>query len=152
MNTPARKKAKAPEQKKSEANRVETISPSQQIQRRNKTRRTYRNRKGERSHKTQKAIEYINDVFPSYQEYQTQHTGKTERHLNNYPPAFNPNIGVKVRDKNVLNAPTHIQKKNINGKEHTLNKNIATITTNNECWDVLASPFSHLFPSISRIS
>lgn len=61
--------------------------------------------------KTQQAIEYINDVFPSYQEYQTQHTGKTERHLNNYPPAFNPNIGVKVRDKNVLNAPTHIQKK-----------------------------------------
>ena len=125
---------------------METISPSQQIQRRNKTRRTYRNRKGERSHKTQQAIEYINDVFPSYQEYQTQHTGKTERHLNNYPPAFNPNIGVKVRDKNVLNAPTHIQKKHQRQGTHIEQEHS---NHNNQQW-MLGCPSIPLFPFVPQ--
>jgi hypothetical protein len=111
LNTPARKKAKAHEQKK--AMPTEWKQYLQVNKYKEETRQgepTVTEKEKDRI-KTQQAIEYINDVFPSYQEYQTQHTGKTERHLNNYPPAFNPNIGVKVRDKNVLNAPTHIQKK-----------------------------------------
>ena len=74
----------------------------------------------------------------------TKPFSKKQHSNNKSPPHLKPNNEVKVR---VTKNPKIPHTKNIKGRDETLNPNIKkkNITTNNERWDVPASPFYYFF-------